>query len=109
MMLKRYTHLRAYQLVKRLDSKKKSIHKLATYFVPYPAILNENEEGMYVVDLLDFSDIHVQAITKEKAVAEASSCLLKVLARAAQSGKSVPVPGELKSGSKEVILINPLH
>ncbi|MBJ8931633.1 site-specific integrase [Citrobacter freundii] len=109
MMLKRYTHLRAYQLVKKLDAKKKSINKLATYFVPYPAIVSEDERGMHIVDLLDFSEIQVQAVTKEKAVEEASSCLLKVLARAAQNGKSVPVPGELRGGAKEIILINPLQ
>ena len=109
MMLKRYTHLRAYQLVKKLDSKKKSINKLASYFVSYPAVHTQDEKGMHTVDLLDFTDIKVREFSKERALEEASSRLLKVLARAAQNGKSVPVPGELKGGANEVILINPLQ
>ncbi|EHC5911056.1 tyrosine-type recombinase/integrase, partial [Salmonella enterica subsp. enterica serovar Eastbourne] len=33
-MLKRYTHLRAYQLVSKLDTRRRQSQKIATYFVP---------------------------------------------------------------------------
>ncbi|STQ14842.1 shufflon-specific DNA recombinase [Enterobacter cloacae] len=35
-MLKRYTHLRASQLVSKLDARRRQAQKLATLFVPYP-------------------------------------------------------------------------
>ncbi|MBS2505736.1 site-specific integrase, partial [Salmonella enterica subsp. enterica serovar Typhimurium] len=52
-MLKRYTHLRAYQLVSKLDARRKQTSKIAPYFVPYPATV-ENRNGQVVVTLSDF-------------------------------------------------------
>ncbi|STJ26339.1 Shufflon-specific DNA recombinase [Escherichia coli] len=65
-MLKRYTHLRAYQLVSKLDARRKQTSKIAPYFVPYPATV-ENRNGQVVVTLSDF-DLETSAATKEQAI-----------------------------------------
>ncbi|ECO4313688.1 site-specific integrase [Salmonella enterica] len=108
-MLKRYTHLRAYQLVKKLDSKKKSISKIASYFVPYPAVHRKEIDGRHCVELIDFSAIKVQRETLELAITDAGFLLLKELALAAQNGKRIPVPGEFSAITKDMLIINPLQ
>ncbi|STE82247.1 Shufflon-specific DNA recombinase [Escherichia coli] len=62
-MLKRYTHLRAYQLVSKLDAKRKQTCKIAPYFVPYPATVG-NRNGLFIVTLHDF-DLETRAETRE--------------------------------------------
>ncbi|EPO9964567.1 site-specific integrase [Enterobacter roggenkampii] len=106
-MLKRYTHLRAYQLVKKIDAKAKSVNKIASYFVPYPAIgrFINNE---YRVTFIDFDSFEVTGANKNEVMANASVELLKRLAIAAQSGKRIPSPGQIGKVAEDLILINPL-
>lgn len=106
-MLKRYTHLRAYQLVKKIDSKKKTVNKIASYFVPYPAIGRIEQSG-YHIQFLDFEEFEVFGESKEQAVSNASLALLKRLAIAAQSGSKIPMPGDIIKSNDELLLINPL-
>jgi integrase len=106
-MLKRYTHLRAYQLVRKLDSKKKTVNKIASYFIPYPAI-KTYENGMHVIEFIDFSELKGTGLTLDIAISQASTLLLKTLAKAAQNGKRTPVPGELSKITNDMIIINPL-
>nr|WP_284634108.1 site-specific integrase [Escherichia coli] len=105
-MLKRYTHLRAYQLVSKLDARRKQTSKIAPYFVPYPATV-ENRNGQVVVTLSDF-DLEISAATKEQAIFHASVLLLRTLAQAAQRGERVPTPGELPTNIDERVMICPL-
>ncbi|EMN7748182.1 TPA: site-specific integrase, partial [Escherichia coli] len=105
-MLKRYTHLRAYQLVSKLDARRKQTSKIAPYFVPYPATV-ENRNGQVVVTLSDF-DLETSAATKEQAIFHASVLLLRTLAQAAQRGERVPTPGELPTNIDERVMICPL-
>ncbi|WP_411017402.1 tyrosine-type recombinase/integrase, partial [Salmonella sp. s51695] len=61
-MLKRYTHLRAYQLVSKLDARRRQTQKIAPYFVPYPACIesvNEGSDGCcgFRVHLPDFDNL----------------------------------------------------
>ena len=105
-MLKRYTHLRAYQLVKKLDAKGRTVDKVATYFVPYPAVATKEDNG-YVITFSDFEDLSVTDKVKEIAIEKASSILLKTLAIAAHRGKKIPVPGEVKVNDDGIIIINP--
>lgn len=105
-MLKRYTHLRAYQLVSKLDARRKQTSKIAPYFVPYPATV-ENRNGQVVVTLSDF-DTETSAATKEQAIFHASVLLLRTLAQAAQRGERVPTPGELPTNIDERVMICPL-
>ncbi|MHB9331374.1 tyrosine-type recombinase/integrase [Phytobacter ursingii] len=106
-MLKRYTHLKAWQLVAKIDSKIKYKKKMASYFVPYPAIARKENDG-YRIELLDFESITVFESSKSEAIAKASALLLKALACAAQNGSTVPLPGGLGKITDDILLINPL-
>ncbi|HCO3851590.1 TPA: site-specific integrase, partial [Escherichia coli] len=105
-MLKRYTHLRAYQLVSKLDAKRKQTCKIAPYFVPYPATVG-NRNGLFIVTLHDF-DLETRAETRELAISHASVLLLRTLAQAAQRGERVPTPGELPANIDARVMICPL-
>ncbi|EJF6007758.1 tyrosine-type recombinase/integrase, partial [Salmonella enterica] len=104
-MLKRYTHLRAYQLVSKLDTRRRQSQKIATYFVPYPAILEEAGD-VFRVHLHDFEGMSVSGDTRESAMDTASVVLLRTLATAAQRGERVPRPGDLPLNAG--VMINPL-
>jgi len=106
-MLKRYTHLKAYQLVRKIDSKSKSTKKVASYFIPYPA-LAEWMDDRFKVTFIDFEDITVAGNDKQTVIEQAAMKLLKKLAVAAQSGIGIPSPGAIGNLKGEVILINPL-
>lgn len=110
-MLKRYTHLRAYQLVSKLDARRRQTQKIAPYFVPYPACIEPvDDEGQTVfqIRLHDFDNLAVSGHSRESAMEAASVALLRVLALAAQRGERVPQPGELPDGMAERVMINPL-
>jgi integrase len=111
-MLKRYTHLRAYQLVSKLDVRRRQAQKIAPYFVPYPACIESSEEGPdgkseYRIHLPDFDHLQVSGPSRESAIEAASYALLGVLALAAQRGDRVPQPGALPDGVGR-LMINPL-
>ncbi|EBW6364046.1 site-specific integrase [Salmonella enterica subsp. enterica serovar Oranienburg] len=104
-MLKRYTHLRAYQLVSKLDVRRRQSQKIATYFVPYPAEMEGTADG-FRVHLHDFEGLSVSGHTREAPVDAASVMLLRRLATAAQHGERVPRPGDLPLQAG--VMINPL-
>lgn len=112
-MLKRYTHLRAYQLVSKLDARRRQTQKIAPYFVPYPACIETVTEGAdghvgYCIHLPDFDDLHVCGLTRESTIEAAGILLLRTLAQAAQRGERVPQPGALPYGMADRIMIHPL-
>ncbi|EKA0842716.1 site-specific integrase [Salmonella enterica] len=112
-MLKRYTHLRAYQLVSKLDARRRQTQKIAPYFVPYPACIesvNEGSDGCcgFRVHLPDFDNLSVSAASRESALEAAGVLLLRTLAKAAQRGERVPRPGDLPEGKHERVMIHPL-
>lgn len=109
-MLKRYTHLRAYQLVSKLDARRRQTQKIAPYFVPYPALVeaDNGSAGGVRIRLSDFEDLSVSAPTRDMALAMASELLLRTLAMAAQRGERVPTPGELPVREHDRIMICPL-
>ncbi|MEG5609443.1 site-specific integrase [Enterobacter hormaechei] len=110
-MLKRYTHLRAYQLVSKLDARRRQTQKIAPYFVPYPALVEQDcgSTGGIRVMLCDFENLMVSAPTRELALTRASELLLRTLALAAQRGERVPAPGELPIRTNDHIMICPLN
>ncbi|EOB2123185.1 tyrosine-type recombinase/integrase [Salmonella enterica] len=112
-MLKRYTHLRAWQLVGKLDARRRQTQKVAAWFVPYPAhittIDEENGQKIHRIEIGDFDNLHVTATTKEEAVHRASEVLLRTLAIAAQKGERVPSPGALPVNDPDYIMICPLN
>ncbi|EPW1895141.1 hypothetical protein ACWE6T_004335, partial [Escherichia coli] len=63
-------NLRAYQLVSKLDARRKQTSKISPYFVPYPATVG-CINGLFVVTLHDF-DLETRAETRELAISHAS-------------------------------------
>lgn len=110
-MLKRYTHLRAWKLVSKLDAKRRQAQKIAPYFVPYPALIETSEAlpGQFTVCLCDFEALEVTANTRHDALVLTSEVLLRTLARAAQKGERVPSPGELPSSTTARVMVCPLN
>lgn len=111
-MLKRYTHLRAYQLVSKLDSRQRQAQKIAPYFVPYPACIDSTDSGPdgnteFHLHLPDFEHLQVSGSSREGVIEAASFALLGTLALAAQRGERVPRPGSLPEVPDRV-MINPL-
>ncbi|EAA7988014.1 site-specific integrase [Salmonella enterica] len=112
-MLRRYTHLRAYQLVSKLDARRRQTQKIAPYFVPYPACIESvNEEAGqdrgYRVHLPDFDGLSASGASRASALEAAGVLLLRTLANAAQRGERVPRPGDLPEGKLERVMIHPL-
>ncbi|MBK0096641.1 tyrosine-type recombinase/integrase [Erwinia sp. S63] len=105
-MLKRYTHLRATQLVSKLDARRRQAQKLATIFIPYPAEI-EYKEGQYLLRFTDLDHSAITAETREEAVLLAATSLLRIQAIAARAGKRLPPPGEINVRDPGRILINP--
>lgn len=106
-MLKRYTHLKAYQLVKKIDAKTKKVNKIASYFVPYPAVIADTLHG-FSITFIDFDELVAYGENKLIAMSNASVELLRQLAIAAQAGLSIPGPGQIGRVTDDVVLINPL-
>ncbi|MCH5483810.1 integrase, partial [Salmonella enterica subsp. diarizonae serovar 16:z10:e,n,x,z15] len=88
-----------------LDTRRRQSQKIATYFVPYPAILEEAGDGFRVY-LHDFEGMSVSGDTRESAMDAASVVLLRTLAMAAQRGERVPRPGDLPVQAG--VMISPL-
>ncbi|ORM94891.1 tyrosine-type recombinase/integrase [Pantoea cypripedii] len=105
-MLKRYTHLRATQLVSKLDARRRQAQKLATLFVPYPAEITHSGGG-FTVRLTDLEHTAVSAENREDALRMAASDLLRIQALAARAGKRLPPPGEISVRDPHRVLINP--
>ena len=107
-MLKRYTHLRASQLVSKLDARRRQAQKLATLFVPYPAEVSESG-GLFRVQFSDLEHTAITAVNRDEALANAASHLLRIQALAARAGKRLPPPGEIGVREAHRVLINPFH
>lgn len=105
-MLKRYTHLRATQLVSKLDARRRQAQKLANIFIPYPAEIKQ-KEGQYFLCFTDLEHTAITASTREEAVLLAASSLLRIQAIAARAGKRLPPPGEINVRDPGRVLINP--
>ncbi|WP_411268998.1 tyrosine-type recombinase/integrase [Escherichia coli] len=108
-MLKRYTHLRAWQLVSKLDARRRQTQKVAAWFVPYPGHITTDDGQTVRIDICDFDDLSVTAATREEALSRASEVLLRTLAIAAQKGERVPAPGALPVNDPEFIMVCPLN
>ncbi|MBP2157394.1 integrase [Erwinia rhapontici] len=106
-MLKRYTHLRAVNLVRKLDVRKRQAKKFAALFIPYPVDII-HQFGCVSLRFSDFDGLTVSAPTHDEALREASVTLLRMQVSAAQNGDRLPPPGPVAVNAENRILINPL-
>lgn len=109
-MLKRYTHLRAVRLVKKLEGHKHRGHlAVLGHLVPYPAIAEQTPEGT-VVRVLDFDGLQATASTTEQAIRGAQDALLRHLMVSLRDKVPVPQPDQYLDLVDEdsVIMLDPL-
>lgn len=110
-MLKRYTHLSAAKLAKKLDGgKNRNKQIVLDNLIPYPALLIESD-NRFTVRLLDFDDLATEAGSKNDAIRQAQDALLrKILISMRDSEITVPVPDQYLENvdQRHVILIDPL-
>ncbi|EOW7231079.1 site-specific integrase [Cronobacter sakazakii] len=106
-MLKRYTHLRATQLVSKLDARHRQAKKFAALFIPYPAEFCE-ENGSVAIRFADLEHLTSPVPTREEALKNAMADLLRIQVLAACTGKRLPPPGPIKANDSRWVLIRPL-
>lgn len=111
-MLKRYTHLKASNLVAKLDGKKtlnKGKQVISQTIVPYPAALSE-EEGEVTLQFMDFEHLRLQGNDLEDVAARARDALLRELVNLVRLSKKAPVPTPPLEyvDNAHVVLIDPL-
>lgn len=91
-MLKRYTHLKAQNLVKKLDgNRSKSKQTVLNNLVPYPAFIT-TKEGIIRISIPDFDNAHVEGSTREKTMKKAKDLLLREVITKIRDGKRIPKP-----------------
>lgn len=108
-MLKRYTHLKAHHLVKKLDGpRRKSRMALMNYLVPYPAVFEPDKEGVRL-RILDFGLI-VTGNSRKEAVQKAKDLLLRTIVLAIRDETKLPASdGYLEQvDSCSLVMIDPL-
>lgn len=91
-MLKRYAHLRAQRLVRKLDAgTNKGKAAVLSYLVPYPAFI-EPYETQVKVTFPDFDDLHVAGPCLNSAVQQAQDALLRKILVLMRQGRPIPPP-----------------
>ena len=111
-MLKRYSHLRAVKLVKKLDGNNRSRVKqaLLSTFLPYPAIFKP-EDGGVSVHFPDFNSLKIVGQDTESAKTVASHLLAETLLKAVLDDSSIPVPDSYLEhyDPASIMMIEPLY
>ena len=93
-MLKRYTHLRAQKLVRKLEApKQKGRAAILNNLVPYPAEIFVRN-GKFVIRILDFEQFEIEGDNYEKAVECAQDKLLRKIILEMKYEKSVTAPDQ---------------
>jgi integrase len=111
-MLRRYTHLKASNLVAKLDGRKelnRAKHVISRNMLPYPARVSD-VDGLVHLNFIDFGDIKACGLDMSNAVAAASDLLLRKLVTLIRDSEKPPVPTSLSDfdSAARVVLVNPL-
>ncbi|MDH0342174.1 site-specific integrase [Chromobacterium haemolyticum] len=109
-MLKRYTHLKAQRLVRKLEAPRSKAHRaVVEHMIPYPACIEEGDNQIRV-RLLDFDGVIAKAQTKDLAIQLAQDALLRRLMTSIRDGQTIPQPDQYLENVTEqkVIMIDPL-
>lgn len=93
-MLKRYTHLKAQKLVRKLEAPKNQCRAaVLNHLVPYPAEVLISDNGVKV-RVLDFEGLQVEAPFLEEAMEKAQNKLLKAILLRMRQSKPLPLPDQ---------------
>lgn len=109
-MLKRYTHLKASRLVKKLEGNKhRGQQVIINHLVPYPAVVSETPSGV-TVRVLDFDGVQGAGRTVELAKRVAQDALLRHLMVSLRDKEPIPAPDQYLEQVNEgdIIMLDPL-
>lgn len=109
-MLKRYTHLKASKLVKKLEGNKhRGQQVVLNHLVPYPAIAQRTAAGV-TVRVLDFESVVGLGDTREIALQNAQDALLRHLMISLRDRVPIPAPDQYLDPVDEadIIMLDPL-
>lgn len=109
-MLKRYTHLKATKLVRKLEGNKhKGKQAILEYLIPYPASIKVSNERT-CIRLLDFEDIEVTSECQYSAVKQVQNLLLAKILMSMKDSVTIPAPNQYleQVDDKGIVMIDPL-
>jgi integrase len=109
-MLKRYTHLDAAKLVRKLEgNKNKGKQTVIDHLIPYPACIEEGSEQVRV-RLLDFEGLEGFGACHASAIKVAQDLLLRKILMCMKDSAPIPMPDQYLDfvDEKRVIMIDPL-
>lgn len=109
-MLKRYTHLKAQKLVRKLEApKNQGKAAVLSHLVPYPAEIVVSEDRVKV-RLLDFDGLHTEAAELSEAVSMAQNKLLRTILLRMKQSQPLPVPDQYLETVPQhrVMMLDPL-
>lgn len=109
-MLKRYTHLKAQRLVKKLEGNRhKGRAAVINTLIPYPAEIEESDTHVKV-RLLDFDDLVASNASREAAIRSAQDALLRRILTSMREARPLPPPDQYLENVSEqrIIMIDPL-
>lgn len=109
-MLKRYTHLKAQRLVRKLEGhKNKGKQAVIDHLIPYPATI-ENSAGEIRIRLLDFEDVHGLGACRDSAIRVAQDALLRRILNMMRESMPIPAPDQYLETVDEarVVMVDPL-
>lgn len=104
-MLKRYTHLKAQRLVRKLEGhKNKGKQTVIDNLIPYPAAI-EQDAGEIRVRLLDFEDVAGQGACQDSAIRVAQDALLRRILTMMRESQPIPSPDQYLEMVDERVLV----
>jgi integrase len=111
-MLRRYTHLKASNLVEKLDGKKtlnKGKRVIVETVVPYPASVTTSDIG-FTLQFLDFGHLQISGHDVDEVSARAKDLLLRELVNLVRASSKAPTPTPPLeyTDSSQILLIDPL-
>jgi integrase len=109
-MLKRYTHLRAQRLVRKLDAgTNKGKAAVLSYLIPYPAYIVEIEERVHIT-FPDFEKFQVTGSCLPSTIKIAQDALLRRILTMIRGGQKIPAPDNYLDSldDSKIIRIDPL-
>ncbi|HHQ2687686.1 site-specific integrase [Pseudomonas aeruginosa] len=109
-MLKRYTHLKAQRLVKKLEGgRNRGRQVVINHLIPYPATV-VHSSNVVTIRILDFDGLSASAPTRESALMLAQDQLLRRLMTSLRDAETIPQPDQYLEmvSEKDLVMIDPL-
>ncbi len=111
-MLKRYTHLKAANLVAKIDGRRtlnRGRRVVTEAVVPYPAFIQQVGKQV-TLQFVDFTHLIVEGTDADEVAARARDVLLRELVKAVRESRRPPTPSRPveSDGSCHAIVVNPL-